>query len=237
MIYAISDIHAHTKLFNKFYETLKEDDTVYVLGDVIDKGDGTLDIFKTIIYDGRFTLLLGNHEWFFYKYLTSSGFLKEWYGENWLYRNDGQRTYDNFLSLSSIEQEDIKERLFNLPVILRLRINNQQIYLTHAYCNYLSNLWLNNSKTERYIKDAVWRRGISIVENSVVVSGHTPVQHLHYFENVEINTKAQMCRMENKNVNGVWYDIDCGLAMNDGKGVLGVLNLEDFSEKYFYEEK
>ena len=51
MIYAISDVHAHTKIFNQFYQTLNKDDHVYVLGDVIDKGDGTIDVLKSILND------------------------------------------------------------------------------------------------------------------------------------------------------------------------------------------
>ena len=34
--YCISDIHGHYQNFLAFYETLEEDDLVYVLGDVID---------------------------------------------------------------------------------------------------------------------------------------------------------------------------------------------------------
>ena len=72
MFYVLSDIHAHTKTFNNFYQTLTPADQVLCLGDTIDKGDGTLDVLKTIMNDSRFELIMGNHEHMLYKYLFRS---------------------------------------------------------------------------------------------------------------------------------------------------------------------
>ena len=224
MIYAISDVHAHTKIFNQFYQTLNKDDHVYVLGDVIDKGDGTIDVLKTILNDDRFTLLMGNHEYFFYSYLTGSSLDREYLRYQWFYLNDGAETFNSFLSLKKEERKKIIDKLLELPVTLSLNINNKKILLCHGCCHYPNNFYINNKDTKIYVKNTVWDRRISMYEDTIVIVGHTPTEN------------RNIIKEENKNINGIWYNIDCGLARNDRFGRLGVLNLEDFSEKYFYDD-
>ena len=234
MIYAISDVHAHTNLYYKFKEQLNINDKVYVLGDVIDKGDGSIDILLDILEDDRFTLLLGNHEWLMYVYLegykNSISMMR--YQNSWML-NDGERTLKN-LHKHLDKYNFIIEKIKNCPIQIEQTINNHQIILSHATCDNQGDIFFNGNMSDR-IWNLIWGREVSIIENKITITGHTPVQY-PYIGHKKTN-ENNILKVEDKNLNAVWYDIDCGLAMNDGKGVLGVLNLEDFSEKYFYEEE
>lgn len=234
MIYAISDVHAHTKLYYKFKEQLNTNDKVYVLGDVIDKGDGSIDVLLDILEDDRFTLLLGNHEWLMYVYLEGykNDISMMQYQDTWLL-NDGARTLKNFHKYLN-KYDFIIEKIRNCPIQIEQTINNNQIILSHAKCDNQGNLFFNGKVTYR-MWNLIWGRGISVIENKITITGHTPVQYQN-IEQEETN-RNNILKVKNKNINGIWYDIDCGLAINDGNGKLGVLNLEDFSEKYFYEKE
>ena len=53
MIYAMSDIHGQYELFRNLMEQipLGKDDTLYVLGDVVDRGPDSMEYLE--IYDGK----------------------------------------------------------------------------------------------------------------------------------------------------------------------------------------
>lgn len=65
MIYVTSDLHGYP--IEKFKKLLKkvdfnDDDFLYVLGDVIDRGEDGIKIIKWLMAQPNAQLLLGNHE-------------------------------------------------------------------------------------------------------------------------------------------------------------------------------
>ena len=64
MIYVMSDIHGHKKEFDSLLEQIQfsDEDTLYVLGDVADKGSEPIAILKQIMTPPNMKMLLGNHE-------------------------------------------------------------------------------------------------------------------------------------------------------------------------------
>ena len=64
MKYCMSDIHGESE---RYFQMLKEiqfssDDQLYIIGDVIDRGPGGIEILKDIMPRENVVLLLGNHE-------------------------------------------------------------------------------------------------------------------------------------------------------------------------------
>ena len=63
--YAISDLHGYP--LDKFLDLLDkagftEDDTLYIIGDVIDRnGDGGVELLRYIMDQPNFEFILGNH--------------------------------------------------------------------------------------------------------------------------------------------------------------------------------
>ena len=66
MIYVTSDLHGHMDCLQKllayvdFYGS--EDNWLYILGDVIDRNNGGVDILKWLLVQPNVQLILGNHE-------------------------------------------------------------------------------------------------------------------------------------------------------------------------------
>lgn len=64
MIYAVSDIHGDLAMYNHIVKQLNKDDTLYVIGDAMDRGSSGIMILKDIMKRPNVEFLLGNHEWF-----------------------------------------------------------------------------------------------------------------------------------------------------------------------------
>ena len=60
--YAVSDLHGCYEQWLKIRNKLKDNDTLYVLGDCIDRQAGGLGILQEAIEDPRCIVLCGNHE-------------------------------------------------------------------------------------------------------------------------------------------------------------------------------
>ena len=64
MIYAMSDIHGQYELFRNLMEQipLGKDDTLYVLGDVVDRGPDSMNTLKYMMANPNIIPIMGNHE-------------------------------------------------------------------------------------------------------------------------------------------------------------------------------
>lgn len=73
MRYVFSDIHGKYELFARLLEKIKlsSADTVYVCGDVIDKGERSLKTLRLVTEIPNMHMILGNHEDMFLKYYRS----------------------------------------------------------------------------------------------------------------------------------------------------------------------
>lgn len=73
-IYVMSDIHGLSDRFFKMIDLLdlQENDHVYILGDVIDRGPDGIAILQYIKEQENFTLLMGNHELMMIEYYDTN---------------------------------------------------------------------------------------------------------------------------------------------------------------------
>ena len=77
MIYVMSDIHG---CYDEFQEMLDKinfslSDTLYVLGDCVDRGKEPIKVLLDCLLSDNIKLLCGNHEWFLFE---CADFLKPW---------------------------------------------------------------------------------------------------------------------------------------------------------------
>ncbi len=65
MIYVMSDIYGHPRRFESIMRqiNLKEEDTLYILGDVIDRYPYGIKLLRRIMKMPNVKMLLGNHEY------------------------------------------------------------------------------------------------------------------------------------------------------------------------------
>ena len=68
MNYVCADIHGRWDKYQAMLEDLNlgEDDKLYILGDVIDRGEDGIRILQDIMKRGNIFLFIGNHELFLY---------------------------------------------------------------------------------------------------------------------------------------------------------------------------
>jgi serine/threonine protein phosphatase 1 len=233
-VYVCSDLHGQYEIYNDIMNQLKDNDKLYILGDVIDRGPGGINILQDIIKsNGRVELFMGNHEYMMMQSLIQNDKNVE---DIWLSSsNDGKVTKDRFDSLSEQEKNNIKNLLLNSLVYKEVEVNNEKLHLVHAKAIQETNKkqetvkdFLETGRKDK-LEEAVWtRKGDKKFTNSEVwkeeeigkeniftIIGHTPTNGT-----IEISDN--------------YVDIDCGvsyfsneclLRLNDGK----VLYIDNFS--------
>ena len=63
-VYVMSDIHGEADLFHAMLKQIRfsQNDTLYILGDVIDRGPDGIALLQEIMHTPNMVMLLGNHE-------------------------------------------------------------------------------------------------------------------------------------------------------------------------------
>ena len=234
MIYAVSDLHGCYELFLKMLDKIKfsDNDTLYILGDILDRGKDGMKIFKYIKNKQNIIPLLGNHEY------TAYRVLKRLYspipeGENKLdYFNDnlslfrdwtedgGRVTYEDFGRLSEAEQKEFFDTIENMEVYAEISVSGNRFILSHAGLGHFDK---NKNLSEYTLDDIIWARmdyNRTYFDDRYLVSGHTPT---------ELINKEYSRRIYRKNNH---IAIDCGAVF---LGVLGCIRLDDFKEFYVEE--
>ena len=141
MIYVMSDIHGQKRRFDSVMKqiNLQPDDTLYILGDVIDRNPDGIKILRQIMAMPNAKMLLGNHELMMMNALYYPPPEDEecpdlYYGPKlslW-YRNGGQITHNYLKHIKKTIRQEIFEYLEKLPLNIELTKNNRQFILTHA---------------------------------------------------------------------------------------------------------
>ena len=230
--YVMSDIHGEydkfIKMINKI--NLKNYDRLYVIGDVLDKGEKPIKTLLHIINSNNITMLAGNHEHMAVlclKYLLEeitdelflnilSNFIE--YFEEWII-NGGKTTINDLLNYNKKEWRKIFEFLIKLKLYKELQIDDKKFILVHAG---LGNFNKNKKLKEYNIFDLLWERinyEKKYFDDKYLVVGHTPTQF------IKNNKKPGYINIKNNNI-----AIDCGLSLKNGR--LGCLRLEDMKEFY-----
>lgn len=234
MIYVLSDIHGNQRRFASVMGqiNLQPEDTLYVLGDVMDRHPGGIRILRRLMAMPNARLLLGNHE---YMMLRALGKPRDDYEDDgnalahW-YRNGGKVTHDHFKRLRKTLRAEILDYLLALPLSYDVHLNGRHYKLVHGAPEPAQVPDPTYPTPTHY---AVWKRWEATdapPEDYTLVFGHTPTRHYR-----------DVAPME------VWFDenrigIDCGSGYPEDEskplapyGRLACLRLDD--GKVFYSEE
>lgn len=238
MIYVMSDIHGNTGRFNSVMEQidLQPEDTLFVLGDVIDRYPDGIKILQRLMNMPNAKMLLGNHEYMMLNVVaprsesTRDEFrdLKRWY------RNHGMVTHEYLKRIRNSERREIIEYLYSLPLNIDVEVCGKRYLLVHG-----SPLELYPGHEDRYKSQtefAVWHRIDQIegiIADKTVVFGHTPTAFFQPNNPLEIWHSQE----------GTLIGIDCGSGfpppqeqgLHPVYGRLACLRLDDM--KAFYSEE
>lgn len=228
MTYVLSDIHGNLQRFESILAqiNLQPDDTLYILGDVVDRYHAGIKILRQILKTPNMKMLIGNHE---YMMLRAIGHCTDAADERenmnykqfrlW-YRNGGEITHNYLKHLRKEYRAEIFEFLQTLPANIDIEVNGKQYKLVHGSPieNYRRYLHYEYENAKEY---AVWERWSMfdvVPEEYTLIFGHTPT-----------------CHFQNTRPWRIWhgdncYGIDCGCGYVEGR--LACLRLDDMKEFY-----
>jgi len=226
--YIMSDLHGCYEEWQNMLQIIQfnDSDTLYIIGDVLNRGPKPLTLLSEIRKHPNMHLLLGNHEdWFLslmdvidqdnHNYRSPKARMD---AHNWLYHNGGEATADEFDLLSRDEKKELKQYLSRLPIYMNITVNGQVYLLVHSG---FSNMFSREYPMEHYTKDILlWSymdiNGSYYTDKTVIV-GHIPT-----FQ----QGKEHAGKIIRKNGQ---IHVDCGCCFGY---TLGCIRLEDMQEFY-----
>ena len=215
--YVLSDLHGQ---YDKFMDMLKltkfnDNDKMYILGDIFDRGPDPLKILDYIICRKNIDFIPGNHEYMFLEFYNT-------YDARLWSCNGGRTTMTQLMKRGEDYLKALYDYLTKLPLVKvhdKFILTHAGLYLPKNQNQYTLqeilnlqnaefNLWSrSNINNERQYKDYT------------VICGHTPTLYVD-------PDQYQMSIVRRK---GTIY-IDCGATFSDGR--LACLRLEDNKEFY-----
>ena len=213
MIYCMSDIHGE---FDRYLSMLQkicftDEDTMYILGDVIDRGRYGIDILLDIMDRPNVHMILGNHE---FMCLATLGPNSEIDARRIWQQNGGGVTRSCLLYGSGKQHRGkIIRFLMNLPDHMDVVVNGRAFHLVHGYPG--------DDK-----RDRIWSRpepdSPAPMAGTTVIVGHTPTVYLRGCDG---------------NPYRIWHGneiigIDCGCGNQTELRRLACLRLDDMREFY-----
>lgn len=210
MKYVMSDIHGRYDKFLAMLDKISfnKDDTLYILGDIIDRGNQSLEMIQYVMITPNIKMLLGNHEDMMLGWCVDQD--REMC-DIWMC-NGGHTTWNQIVQIPIMEQERILWWMKSLPLYY---IVDDKYFLVHA--GYHKD-YKDRQKSKQFM---VWARqefyGYSAETDYTVIFGHTPTWYLKQGD-------PTIWKEDNK------IGIDCGAISR--KGQLACLRLDDMQEFY-----
>ena len=209
---------------------LADQDTLYILGDVVDRGPHPVKVLRKMMEMPNVVPLLGNHELMAFHCLTflmneiTESSAESWGRSeirslaNWI-QNGADPTMKEFRALSREMQTEVLKYMWNFPAYAEVEAGGRKFLLVHAGLGHFR----PGKKLKDYsLDDFVWERpdyGRRYFENVEVVSGHTPTQL------IEDNPRPGHIFRQNGHI-----AIDCGACFRHGR--LACICLETGEEFY-----
>lgn len=222
LLYVISDLHGCYDKYRMMLEKINfsEYDKLYILGDIIDRGEEGIHILVDMMGRPNITGLLGNHEYIALEVLNSylSGAFtphSEQLYWDWL-KMGGEPTFRSFIHLPKEEQEATLGYISPLSSCKEVILNARRFHLSHsvpAKDRLLNDRALN---TRDFLFD-IPEYNKTYFEDKYVVTGHIPTFH------ISSDCDGRILKKNNH------IAIDCGAVFG---GFLGCFCLDSFEEYY-----
>lgn len=234
MTYCVSDIHGNYEGYLELLEkiNLRDEDTLYVLGDVIDRGKGGIKILQDMMMRFNVIPILGNHEYmaihcmkFLCQEITEESIkdldeniirgLTEWQNVG------GQATIDEFHKLTLEEKQDIIDYIEEFELYEEINVKDKEYILVHAgFINFEPDRPLEDYHAyELIFKVPNYHR--VYFPDKYLVTGHLPTRC------IDGNDGQDKIFKGNNHI-----AIDCGSGCKGHGGRLGCICLDTGAEYY-----
>ena len=214
--YVISDIHGQFDAFMEMLRTIEfcEEDELYVLGDVIDRGPKSLECIRWLMKQDNVLTLLGNHELILFD----------------TYIHNAPAFYHSLTELkenmTDDEQKAVIQWIEDMPECKLITVNGKKFFLNHTQA--VSPEYFKEALTERLFPEySRYKEYFFLsIKDIISIHGHIPTMEMRRWNNQEKDSAIW------KNKDGSIIDIDCGAGYPENGGKLGCLRLNDMKEFY-----
>ena len=174
MTYCISDIHG---CYDEFMELVEKidfsptNDTIYILGDAIDRGSNSVDCLRFIKKTKGVHLLMGNHEQMMLDFYDGKDLHGDWYD------NGGIIVEKQLGSIDKAEFERILSYVRKRPYYKTVKVNERRFFLSHAGLDFGTPFMYQPKDALLWSRDRFIRH--EAIKGYVCVFGHTPTPYMH----------------------------------------------------------
>ena len=225
MTYVCSDLHGNYDRYMDFLDTVNfsNEDTLYIIGDVLDRGENAIELLRDIMQRKNVILLKGNHELMLLPTLDELSYTTDKFEQIAIIEDEcamsqiGQEeTLKDFLGVKRKEQIEMVNYLNNLPLYKQITVQNQKYLLVHAGLPDFNNMDLDFYSQEELLF-GIHNYSEKHFDDTIVIVGHQPTRFIDGAEPDKIYRSGDS------------INVDCGLGFG---GQLGVLCLETDEEFY-----
>ncbi len=229
MVYLISDVHGYS--FDKILGLLRqaefgEDDFLYVLGDVIDRGADGVKMLQWMLLQPNVELILGNHE----AMLLSCDFIFDEVNDAFLDKLDQEKlsllqtwqfngaepTLKALAALPKPARTDLLAYLRDAPLFDAVSVRGRDYLLTHSGLGHFD---AGKKMSDYAADDLLWNRpdpDTRYFDDITVVFGHTPtVMYGQRYAGRIMKTET-------------WINIDTGSGFGYAPALLCLDNMKEY---------
>ena len=235
MIYAVSNLHGEHNLFKQLLQKINfsEHDTLYVLGDIVDKGPASMELLLDMMTYPNIIPLLGNHD------LEAGALLPLLSKEpltnlkghafvlaaTWELKNGGSSTLEGFQALSEEDRKRVLSYIDRFEFYAEVSAGGNEYVLTHAGIqNYAPDRPLSDYMVDDLIRGVTNYDEPVFYGNKYLVTGHIPT---HW---ILANPRPGFIYRTNNHI-----AIHCGVNFAGGR--LGAICLDTGEEFYVEYER
>lgn len=214
--YVISDIHGQFDALMQMMTLINfgEEDELYILGDVIDRGPKSVECIRWIMNQDNILTLLGNHEFILYN----------------AFIHNAPVLYNSLKQVRECMTEDeqyvVMKWIEDMPECKLISVNGKSFYLNHTQIATWD--YFKAEFSDRMFPDYARYREYNnlTIKNIICIFGHIPTMEMRKWNEQERESSIW------KNKSNTIIDIDCGAGYPKAGGQLGCLRLNDMKEYY-----
>lgn len=224
MTYVMSDLHGQYEAYRQMLDKILfcSNDTLYILGDFVDRGSGGIRILLDVMERPNVECLIGNHDWTLASLLGKQKQLLARLGKEKtidlfrLWFSDGGRpTYEAFTALNSETKKALLRFIADMHYYMEITVNGQAFFMAHTVPEYDPSKPLTEFPADGFLHGEPDYE-IEYFPDKTVITGHTPT------ELIDPAFKGR-----------IWHGnrhiaVDCGAGFSGNLGCLCLDNLQEY---------
>lgn len=225
MIYVMSGLQGQYEAFLEMLGKIgfSANDTLFILGDFVDRGDDGVKILLDVMNRPNVVPLIGNHDFSMLTLVRNEKMLVDHYGRDgadnifrlW-YADGGRPTYLAIRALDGETREKVLQYVAGMNYYVEACVNGRKYFLSHTLPSYDPETPLKDRAADDFIHGEIDYTK-AYLSDTVTVTGHTPT------ELIDPEYRGRIWQGNGH------IAVDCGIISG---GTLGCICLDTMEEFY-----